>query len=385
MRSFLPGALAVALLFPVSGCTSSNADGGSCPRTPAPADRARHVVVSHPYDDTGAEATGYEVLDLSASGALTRPGRRFQLGRATQGAIAFTPDGKVGLVAQVDGTVGVFTLDATGVPAAVHAGFDGGFFASQIVVDPSGDRAWVLDERWRENGGGIYGLGIGCDGELTSTGLVAAAKMPAALSVFGNRALVAAADILGSVPGNDVHLLEWSDAPTLLVGVDAFGDDDAVVGGAALSADGGTYLVGDVNALSSVPNRVAVVAVEPSGLQVVNVVSPVEDPQAIALSPFGDVAVVASGLGEALIVLDGGGAGGTWQVRGEVVYQGAGPQLPSEFAMISRGQLQGRVLVAEVTSIRQLAFRASGEVEDVGSLPLGSGFDHIVGAVGVTP
>src|SRR5687767_8286265 len=81
---------------------------GGCPRTAAPADAPRALVVAHPYLPGGAAADTWEVLDVAATGALTRPSprRTFEMGRATDGTIAFTPDGEVGLVAQDDGTVG---------------------------------------------------------------------------------------------------------------------------------------------------------------------------------------------------------------------------------------------------------------------------------------
>jgi len=52
---------------------------------------------------------------------------------------------------------------------------------------------------------------------------------------------------------------------------------------------------------------------------------------------------------------------------------------------VDRGAAQGRVLVSENVSVRQLAFRAGGVVEDLGSLAFGSGVQHISGAIGVTP
>src|SRR5262245_21721417 len=267
---------------------------GGCPRVAGPEDGPRFVVVAHPYDAAGGQASEWEVLELSAGGALTRPSprRTFTMGRAPTGEIAFTPDGEVGLVAQEDGTVGVFTLDAGGVPQVVEAGFAAGFYASRVVVDPGGERAFVLDGNWRENGGGIYEVAIGCDGHLSARGRLASAKLAGQLALAtSDRAVLAATDVLTSTAGDDVHLLAWSATPSVVDGVDAFGDDEAIVGGAALTSDGGAFLVGDTSQFSGVPNRVAVVGVEAAGLTAITVLSPVEDPQAIEASPFGDVAV----------------------------------------------------------------------------------------------
>jgi len=363
-----------------------------CPRTPAAPDRARHVVVSRPYDAAGAQAGGYEVLDLSVDGTLTRPGRLFTMGRALTGTIAFTPDGEVGIVALENGKLGVFRLDASGAPTVVHSELGGAFYASRVVIEERGDRALILDGNTRDNGGGIYLVTIGCDGTLTEHGMLAAGRLPAGLAFGGSApqgvpAIVAAADLLDSPAGNDVHLLDWSDTPARVVGVDAFGDDLAIVGGSALTHTGDTFLVGDVSQFSGLPNRVAVVSID-NGLHpelTAHPTVPVEDPEAIAASPFDNTAVVASAFGDALFVLDAGGPQGAWRVRGEVAYRGAPPQLPGDLATIDRGALQGRVLVSENVSVRQLAFRAGGVVEDLGSLAFGSGLHNISGAIGVTP
>jgi len=382
-------------IFALAGCGGSSTpettpDGPSgpdgpagCARMPAPADRPRFVVVSHPYDTAGMKAGGYEVLELSAAGALTRPGKTFTLGRATTGTIAFTPDGEIGLVATEDGKLGVFELAADGTPTVVHAAFDGGFYATKVVVEPRGDRALVLDGNWRENGGGIYRVTIGCDGTLTPAGKVAPAKLPGAIAFAGEHAVVAANDIMESTTaGFDVHLLGWGDAPNVIAGSDAFGDDNAIVGGAALTSDGATFLVGDTSQFSGVPNRVAAVRVTPTGVAKGDVVD-VEDPAAIAASPFGNVAIVASAFGDAIYVLDV--MNNAWRVRGQVTYMGASPKIPADVAQIDRGALRGHVLVAENVGVRHLAFRMTGAVDDLGSLAFGSGLQNIAGAIGVQP
>jgi hypothetical protein len=204
--------------------------------------------------------------------------------------------------------------------------------------------------------------------------------------MVGPRALVAAGDALDSRAGDSVHLIEWTTSPAIAAGADAFGDDLAILGGSALSHDGTAFLVGDVSQFSGVPNRVAVVNVDGGlhpALSARDVVD-VEDPEAIAASPFGNVAVVASAFGDALFVLDDQGPDG-WRVRGEVAYAGAAPQLPGDVATIDRGALRGHVLVSENVSVRHLAFGADGSVTDLGSLAFGSGLQNIGGAIGVTP
>lgn len=82
----------------------ASADAGvDCPRLPGPADGVRYVVASHPFPaDGGSRDNRYEVFRLSADGALTATGFEMQMGTlmAPDKPIVFTPDGKVGVVAQ---------------------------------------------------------------------------------------------------------------------------------------------------------------------------------------------------------------------------------------------------------------------------------------------
>ena len=83
-------------------------DAGGCHATPLAADRARKVVLSHPYDDQGNASKDFEVFDLDAAGKLTEPKVHFSLGTTSEGVIAMTPDGAIGIVAEgIDGTLGV--------------------------------------------------------------------------------------------------------------------------------------------------------------------------------------------------------------------------------------------------------------------------------------
>jgi len=77
---------------------------------------------------------------------------------------------------------------------------------------------------------------------------------------------------------------------------------------------------------------------------------------------------------------------GARRVRGHVAYNGASPMLPADMAPITRGALEGHVLVVELSSIRQLAFDdQTSDVTDLGSLTFGDGVDEILGAIGITP
>jgi hypothetical protein len=117
------------------------------------------------------------------------------------------------------------------------------------------------------------------------------------------------------------------------------------------------------------------------------VLTPVEDPLSIVMSPFDDAALVASGFGDALIALDyAPQAAMPFSVRGPLTYVGARPELPGHAVMISTGALRGLVFVAENLGVRRVRFAAGGVVTDLGKTATGaSGFENITGAIGIQP
>ncbi len=370
-----------------AGDGGAGLDASACPRAPRPADGPRVAVISHPYDAAGGQASTYRLVALDAAGAATVTDTTFTMGRSTIGTIQFTPDGEVGVVAQSDGSLGVFRLDAGGAVSVVHARFAGSFYAEHVVMGPGGDVAYVIDPNWREHGGGVYVVAIGCDGTLTDRGRWFASKSPRGLHLAGDRALVAAADVDGALAGHELHLLDAGAAPpTRLAGADAFGDDDAIVGGTALTPDGRFALIGDTSQFSGVPNRVAVVERAGDALVARQVLSPLEDPLSIVASPFGDAALVVSGFGDHLIALDHAPAASPpFTVRGPLAYSGGRPELPGHAVVIERGALRGLVLVAENVGVRRVRFAAGGALTDLGKTSTGSGYQAIVGAIGVQP
>jgi len=378
----------------IDAATTADASTG-CPRSPGLADRVRKVVVSHPFDEGGG--TVFEVLELSTSGEISTTGVTFDMHRSNFNEIVFTPDGEVGIVAHDDGTLGVFRFDASGAPVVVHEGYDAdgaeGFYATGVVVmADDGAHAYVLSTQWREHGGGIHRVAIACDGSLSYEGNVAAGKLPGAFALVagGQRALVAAKDIFDSSAGDDVHLLDWAGGIGISAGADSFPDDDFIVAGAALTADGNYWLVGDNNGFygsEELENRVAVVEVGAQDVTPVQTPIPVEDPVEIVTSPDDDAAIVVSGFGDAIFALayDSSNAAAPFGPAVELSYTGGRPQLPGAAGLIERGTLRGRVLVAENVGIRQVQFEGGGVVTDLGAFSMGSGSAAIVGALGVQP
>lgn len=367
------------------GSTSgdSGTDGATCSRQAPAADRTRFVVVSHPYGAGSTQSDAWEVLDLSPSGAVSRPGRTFTMGRAIVGKVAFTVDAKVGIAAQDDGTLGVFTLDDAGTPTVTHARYTGDFYADSVITAPDG-ALYVLDNQWRENGGGIYRLTIDCAGTITGSDLVAAARLPAGLAFVPNttRALLAANDIGSSLAGNEAHLLEWTGGvPTVSASTDLFADDMAIIGGTALTHDGAYFLAGDTSAFGTEPNRVAVAALAGTSFGAVEMIPDVEDPIALLADPDRLQVLAVSGFGNAMFVL--AKPASTW-TKTEVTYMGGRPQLPGGAVLLAAGTLRGHAYIAENTGVRHVRFTATG-VEDLGEFSLGDGVENGTGAIGVTP
>jgi hypothetical protein len=361
-----------------------------CPRTPAAADRDRSVVISHPFAGSGKKSPDFEVLTLSTSGKLSKTGQTFALGaHAGDGQIAFTPDGEVGLVALGDGTVGAFRFHSSGQVQVLHSALQTSAYASRVVMGPAGVRAYLLSSQWRENGGGVYSLKIACDGTLTEEGLVAASKLPYAVSFLDqtpDKALVVAKDILTSPPGNDVHLVSLV-SKKVIAGVDAFGDDDAIVSWAALTHDRRYMLIADNAAFSATAgDRVAAVEVLTGKLRAAQVLTGFSDPSSVVTSPHDNAAIVLNAMGNQITILDydPSDSAKPFAVRGPLAGSSK-PQLPVDAVMITRGILTGRVLITENTTIRQVQFGQGGEVTEVELFRLGSGVTAIPGAIGIQP
>ncbi len=364
----------------------------SCPRIPGPPDDPRWVVVSHPFKGPGEKLKRYEVLQLTTAGTLIATGKTFDMGTSTGGQIHFTPDGQVGLVVQEDGTIGVFTIDSSGIPRVIHAAFESSTYASILAMDPAGDRIYLLNGSWRESGGGIYSVKIRCDGTLEDEGLLAPAKQPnAMLFASDGRALVVARDLLASTAGHDAFLLRWGDTPTLQAGVDAFGDDEAFVSSAALTENGRHLLITDNNSfVEGAGKRVAVVEVLGNELRTAQILTrsedPLRDPAAVVTSPYDDTALLLCAQGDDIYILDyaPGNADAPFSIRGKLEASSA-TLLPSVAVQIKRGTLKGRVLISENLTIRQVQFEGGGKVSEVETFSFGEGYEQIPGALGVQP
>lgn len=345
------------------------------PRAPL-ADRL--VVVSHPFDGAGREGHDFEVLRLTPVGELHPTNRHFTMGRAYEGAIRFTPDGSLGLVVQDDGTLGLFRLDERGVPTVIDPAFGAGaFYAKDAHFDVAHRRVWIVDGNWPENGGGVYTSEIDCrTGQLGPPVLITPSKLADTLIQRGrDRALLVATQASDGLGLGDAHFFDMVDgditstAPLL---------DELAIRSSAALVDDRWLLVADNSAFSGKPNRVAVGRVGQLGVQRVATFE-IEDPFAIAASPFGNAAVVSSGIRDRIVHLRL--RDGVWEDAGTAAHA----RLPGNMATIRTGPLRGTVLAAENLGVHLLRFTPEGEVLDLGTFDIGDDENAVIGTIGVQP
>ncbi len=368
------------------GLLEPAAGSSSCPRPPGAETRDRWAVVSHPYGAGGAHAKAFEVLELSAEGTLSRVGRTFQMGRAF-GEIAFTPDGKVGLVAQDDGTVGAFVLGDDGSVRVTHEAFKGDFYARRVLVSPDGRTAYVVDEQTAEHGGGIHALRIACDGTLSQRGLVLPGDRAHAMAFFPNdptKAVVVAVKTLDSPEGAYIHRVSFgSSHPARVASTPVFADEGAIASWVSVTPDGKYALVTD-NAFG-VPGRMA--AVKLGGAMAARTAIPTPHPAAVVMSPFGNAALLLNSDGSdalRVVAYDPDNSRKPFSIAGEVAYVGGETGLPTTASVVERGSLKGHVFVGEFNGVRHLTFTEGGGVIDLGPLTF-AGYTGMVGALGVQP
>lgn len=372
-----------------AGDSGNVGDGGACTRVADPTDdHVRTVLISHPFDDSGNAASLFEALSLATDGTLTRPTPNvtFSMGPASTSGIVFTPDGKVALVAQDDGTVGVVRFDSSG-PVVVHAAFKGPFYAGSITIDPTGAHAYVLDADTSNNGGGVYQVDIACDGTLTSKGLVVPGGTANQMAFVPSTttAVLAAGGAFDSPDGSDVDLVDFAGAtPALAASGNGFVDGGAIVSSIIAMPDGKFALAADDGII--VGNRLA--AIDLSNMKNAGILA-TPNPAALVASPFDNAALILNSDGTDAIrfATYTPSAASPFSIVGEINYVNPKPQLPSFASLVDRGTLEGRVLIAENTAIRQVAFEPDAGVVDLTYLNFDDdgGLHEIVGVIGVAP
>ena len=312
------------------------------------------VVVSHPFKGAGSKANDFEVLEWKNS-SIIKTGFHFHMKTVNNGEMVFINNGRIGVVAQDDGSVGVVSLAAAnGKPTVLSASLNmSSCDASSVVADPrNASRVFVLDE---DRDGAICLLGVSATGELVNEGLWMRAGGPitllfSALSDFSSAALLVSMD-------GTVSLLDLA-TKTIVTSVVAFPDQDALVSGAALTADAKHLIVLDDNIVTG-KTRIGVVAIDISShvLKAVQLIEDVVDPASVVCSPFNNAVVVASSQGNALLLFtyDAHNATHPLASKGPIAPLGKAPQLPQTMVnMAGPAAVVGRVFVAELSGVRQV-------------------------------
>lgn len=366
-----------------STATDTGTAPEGCRSTPRDADAPRVALVSLPYTEDLSESADWAVLDVGPDD-LTDRGTRVPIGWDRGGGLSFTPDGSIGITALDDGTLGVVAVEPDGSVSVVQSGFDPGTYTTALAMDPSGEVVWLVNPNWPESGGGLYRAAIDCTtGAVGPAERVVEAKNPAAIVLASpGRGLLVGREVPGAGSGADVALLDL-DSGTVITGIDAFGDEDAIVSHAALTGSG-WLLIADHAEFSGIPNRIASVRVERDALGPSGLVPDLLDPMAVVPNPVGPGALIPSGYGDRYWILDEDATG--WSLAGAVASDGAAPvQLPEHAVAITRGALAGRVLAVEVGGVRSLDLAPTGAAQLGPVLGLGSGYAGIPGALGVQP
>ncbi len=359
--------------------TDTMVGGTRCFQASPDADRERFLVVSHPFAGPGENDNRFEVFSVDTSGTPAATGTEFRMGSASSRRIHFSPSGEFGIAVQNDGTLGVFRIDETGSVTVIHEGYGSGdFYASDVVFDLGNEQITVVDENFRNNGGGLYSVTVDCEtGTLSEPILATPSKRALAFLPRDSFAdVVVAVDVADSTEGNDIHLLD--NVSNDVVSGASLLSDDAIVSSAAIIGDE-WVLVGDGCGFCEAPNSVAIAHLSDNTITTATVLSPILDPFDIIASPFGNAAIVSSGFGDELLLLTL--TGDTWTNAGQIVRL----PLPGAMDVLRRGALRGHVYAAENTGIRHVAFAEDGSVSDLGVTPLGGGIPNIVGTLGIQP
>ncbi|MDF1563586.1 MAG: hypothetical protein P1V51_11115 [Deltaproteobacteria bacterium] len=374
--------------------TDGGSDGGTSGREYLPADRLRYGVVSHPRDAAGADSNVWHVFTVDTDGTITGTTRTFQMGRASEGEVAFTPDGEIGIAPLLTGGVGVFKLDADGTPTVIHTALDVGY-PNQVVMGHRGERAWTIDFQWEEHGGGIHELAIGADDSVTYVGRIMEGRSLGQMHLLPGRdeALVGGGAVNAVYDDADLFHIDLSVSPPALIqSIDLFGDEGCWASALALTPDERFVLMADNNMLGT-GHRVGIARFGTDGLLTALPAVPqppafIEDPTGIHPSPSGGRIAVLASFGEALHSL-------TWdatQADGAFAHEGLAPggnlggQLPQGSVMIERGSLAGRILVAEYQHLHAFQHEADGTLTDHGRVALDAGSPPLtLGAIGIQP
>lgn len=369
-------------------------DGGvACPHPPGPENAPRIAVVSHPYLEDAGRDNSYEVYELSPAGVLTSKNQYFRMGRSTGGnaTIVFTPDGKIGFAPQNDGSMGIFRVEANGNITVVDPAFrPGNLSVRTLLMDPSGAYIYVIDFNTPNNGGGIYRVAIGCDGTPTMQGNIVPGDIPAVATFMHTRpatAVVAARGFTQTAPLDSVYAVSLSGTDAGVIGgAAAFPMADSICSQVSVSTDDAWVALSD-NGFST-SGRVAMLSLSGTVMTSVQLLT-TGAPIGVLFSPFTRSGLIVNSDtadNYRRLVYNPTTPATPWSVGAPIAYTYGRPELPSMPVMLERGALTGRVLVAELQTIRQLQFERDGGITDVAqTVAPDGGFTDSLGVFGVAP
>ena len=353
-------------------------------------------MTSHPFAQDTKEFGIYSF----SNNTVSPTGQLFFLDKVSEGLISFIADGKFGLVATDRGKVSIFSLGQQANAVALYADYrPKTCYADSIAPDPADpSRAYILDVNVS---GGICAVTMDSSGKVTDHGAVLTIASAKQL-LFPPAAATSKDAIVVSLSGV-VTLVDWtSHIPVLSINafdtVDREGSPDAIVSAATLTADGQYLLVLDDNAVMGTMRfaalRVNWAARTVERVQIIANSRQVSfpDPVAVVASPFNNLVLVSSAEGNAILQLKYNPADSTtpFALLDPVSITTTKPQLPNTMVLLAPDagpdSMRGRVMVAELSGVRQLQFMPDGSVVDMGltdSEEASAGSAGIIGAFGV--
>ncbi|MBU1900303.1 hypothetical protein KKB55_21385 [Myxococcota bacterium] len=359
-------------------------DGGAtgC-GAPLDPDRARIVLVAHPFSDD-PEVPGAEIslIELPVEGDTARILSRVDLG-ARVARMTFMPSGRLALISTEDGALHSFDPARAQVLDTLQVDEVG---ASDLVAHPDDERVFVVTHNVTE-ASGVFTARVDCEGRLSldpaHLGLRLCPAMallpqdPSRALLLGGQAGFAPAD------SRDLRLLRWEAGRWIEEGAFDIWGDFVSTTGIAISPDGRAALIPNGSPFSDEGAQVLVVGIEGDQLRALGRLTGMEDAMQARFAPEGTGLVTLGEPGRLVVITEEGGA---WAERTRI----SGVGLADQLGIVRTGRGRGLILApaidprqgARLVVLRELGY---GAVETVLIFPLGEGLTAIPGAVAVAP
>lgn len=269
------------------GITTQNSCFANTPSVPT-------IVQATPYNEDTSQSTSWTAHFKDGNS------QRFEMGRATMGKVHLSSDATWGIVAQENGSAGIFSIadqmvsviDPEWIPTYDNATL----YISKLWLDPAQDKIWFVDGNLYDKGG-LYKVDLDCTTkQLGDVQKIFASKNGGPISFIDHHNL----DML--FVGKDINgqqLIGFTEDANVLLSGTVFPDDQAIF--SAMTTNGTDILISDNNEFSGVGDRVAHLTLTDDGFVEENLFS-VENPMAMAFAEH--LALIASGFGNAIYLYD---------------------------------------------------------------------------------